>query len=291
MNSVRKGDRRMASASAFPVLIPILVTLTTLVSLTVSLTACFTRGGKPGSGSVATGARLAKVPACKETTRLGEMCRVAAAGPQKAQNASTSPTTPPDTRGTLVRPTQMSVGFSAVAGSRKALDAALGSPETLDAHLEASQGKVVIGPEGSVYVVGRHDRWRALWDAGVGETYASVAGNFADLNEADFWNVLDEKKWVFPYDEGGIGPRPFADLPKDLGGLTDDPYRGLARAAADAGAFDSGDDALTEFRWAEHFRTRVPSDILRGDFKDALRRATDFAKELEAGSLPGFKGR
>lgn len=219
-------------------------------------------------GASENAARLSSVPACKETSRLGEMCRLAV---------------------TTARPTQFAVGFRAVSDKEKKIAKRQGDEAKLDAYLEEDTSPVVIGPEGVVYIIDGHHLGRALWNLGIKETYASVTANLADLGETDFWRLMDEKKWVYPFDEKGEGPQPFSLLPKTFGDMRDDPFRSLASAVREEKGFQKSSEPFAEFRWAEHFRARIPLEVVSKDFDGAVKRALALTGAEDASSLPGFQ--
>ena len=58
-----------------------------------------------------------------------------------------------------------------------------------------------------------------------------------------FWGVMDNKRWVYPYDAKGER-RHFKDLPKSVADLKDDPFRSLAGELRRAGGFAKGHHAV-----------------------------------------------
>ncbi len=74
----------------------------------------------------------------------------------------------------------------------------------------------------------------------------------ADLTMVDpkaFWVVLDNRRWVYPYDAKGER-REYRDLPKNIAGLKDDPFRSLAGELRRAGGFAKDTTPFSEFLWA-----------------------------------------
>jgi hypothetical protein len=95
--------------------------------------------------------------------------------------------------------------------------------------------------------------------------------------------------WVHLFDQFGRGGYKPEQLPLDIRGLADDPYRGLAWAVREAGGFSKVFIPFSEFKWANYFRTHVNIDDVRYNFKRALKKAMKLCKHEAAASLPGFK--
>ena len=104
-----------------------------------------------------------------------------------------------------------------------------------------------------------------------------------------FWGVMDNKRWVYPYDAKGER-RPFKDLPKSVKDLKDDPFRSLAGELRRAGGFAKETTPFSEFLWADFLRRRVKRKTVEIHFEEALEQALELAKNEEASYLPGWCG-
>ena len=82
---------------------------------------------------------------------------------------------------------------------------------------------VVRGPDKRYYVVDHHHLARALHDEGIKDILVTVIGDLTMVERDAFWGVMDNKRWVYPYDAKGER-RHFKDLPKSIRDLKDDPY-------------------------------------------------------------------
>jgi hypothetical protein len=104
-----------------------------------------------------------------------------------------------------------------------------------------------------------------------------------------FWNVMDNKRWVYPYDTKGER-RPFKDLPKSIRDLKDDPFRSLAGELRRAGGFAKDTTPFSEFLWADYLRRQMARKVVEDDFSKAIEKALRLAKTHDAIYLPGWCG-
>src|ERR1700749_242433 len=124
-----------------------------------------------------------------------------------------------------LRPTQMTVGMREVKEKRKRWrdhKSAKKQAELLGKHMIP----VVLGPDQRYYVVDHHHLARALHEEGIKNILETVIGDLRMVEREAFWNVMDNKRWVFPYDAKGQR-HPFKDIPKSIKDLKDDPYRSV----------------------------------------------------------------
>ena len=124
-----------------------------------------------------------------------------------------------------LRPTQMTVGMREVKEKRKRFREEKGRKqgEIIGKHMIP----VVYGPDKRYYVVDHHHLARALHDEGIKDILVTVIGDLRMVEKDAFWGVMDNKRWVYPYDARGER-RHFDDLPKTIKDLKDDPFRSLA---------------------------------------------------------------
>jgi hypothetical protein len=104
-----------------------------------------------------------------------------------------------------------------------------------------------------------------------------------------FWGVMDNKRWVYPYDAKGER-RHFRDLPKSVSELKDDPFRSLAGELRRAGGFAKDTTPFSEFLWADFLRRRMKRKLVQKRFRSAVTEALKLAKSQEAHYLPGWCG-
>ena len=186
-----------------------------------------------------------------------------------------------------LRPTQMTVGMIEVKDKIKRFE------EMRKMKQEDSIGKhmipVVIGSDQRYYIVDHHHLARALHEAGIKHVLVTVIGDLRMVHSDAFWGVMDNKRWVYPYDVKGER-RHFKDLPKSVKDLKDDPYRSLAGELRRQGGFAKDTTPFSEFLWADFLRRKVPRKMIEGHFAKALEKALAFAKSHDAVYLPGWCG-
>jgi hypothetical protein len=186
-----------------------------------------------------------------------------------------------------LRPTQMTVGLREVDEKRKLWreKADEGGSAYLGKHLIP----VLLGPKRRSYVIDHHHLTRALMEEGVEHVATTVVADLSMLDRDAFWVFADNRGWCHPYDEVGRR-RSFDDIPKNLKGLKDDPFRSLAGELRRAGGFAKETTPFSEFLWADFLRRRLTAADVRQDFGAALSKALRLAKSPKAQYLPGWCG-
>jgi len=185
-----------------------------------------------------------------------------------------------------LRPTQMTVGMREVKEKRKRFrEKGKKQGEMIGKHMIP----VVRGPDKRYYVVDHHHLARALLDEGIKDILVTVIGDLTMVERDAFWGVMDNKRWVYPYDAKGER-RHFKDLPKSIKDLKDDPYRSLAGELRRAGGFAKDTTPFSEFLWADFLRRRIARKMVEDHFSKALEKALEAAKSHDAIYLPGWCG-
>jgi hypothetical protein len=186
-----------------------------------------------------------------------------------------------------LRPTQMTVGMREVKEKRKRWRAQeeKKKAESLGKHMIP----VVRGPEKRYYVVDHHHLARALHDEGVKDILVTVIGDLTMVDKDAFWGVMDNKRWVYPYDAKGER-RHFKDLPKSITDLKDDPFRSLAGELRRAGGFAKDTTPFSEFLWADFLRRKMSAKVVDENFAKALEKGLALARSQDATYLPGWCG-
>jgi hypothetical protein len=187
-----------------------------------------------------------------------------------------------------LRPTQMTVGMREVKEKRQ---------RWRERKSKKKQGEfvgqhmipVVLGPDKRYYVVDHHHLARALHDEGVKDILVTVIGDLSMVERDAFWGVMDNKRWVYPYDAKGER-RQFKDLPKSVEHLKDDPFRSLAGELRRAGGFAKDTTPFSEFLWADFLRRQIQRKMVEDHFTKAMEKALELAKSDGAVYLPGWCG-
>jgi hypothetical protein len=186
-----------------------------------------------------------------------------------------------------LRPTQMTVGLREVKEKRKRFreQKAQKQREMIGHHMIPA----VRGPDKRFYVVDHHHLARALHDEGIADILVTVIGDLTMVDRDAFWGVMDNKRWVYPYDAKGER-RPFKALPKSVKDLKDDPYRSLAGELRRQGGFAKDTTPFSEFLWADFLRRQISRKTVEDHFLKALEKAKELAKTHNAIYLPGWCG-
>jgi hypothetical protein len=184
-------------------------------------------------------------------------------------------------------PTQITVGLREVAVKRKRweVEGARKEAEFLGKHLVP----VVLGPKDRHYIIDHHHLARALIEEQVQDVLVDVVADLRRLEVDALWVVLDSKSWVHPFDDQGRR-RDYADIPKSIRDLVDDPFRSLAGELRRAGGFAKDTTPFSEFLWADFLRRRLKRKMVEDDFSNALAAALKLARTEDADYLPGWCG-
>ncbi|MBV9529940.1 MAG: chromosome partitioning protein ParB [Bradyrhizobium sp.] len=187
-----------------------------------------------------------------------------------------------------LRPTQMTVGMREVKEKRQRFrehKSKKKQEELIGQHMVP----VVVGPDQHFYVVDHHHLARALHDEGIKDILVTVIGDLTMVQKKAFWNVMDHKRWAYPYDDKG-DRRDFKDLPKSINGLKDDPFRSLAGQLRRSGGFAKDVTPFSEFLWADFLRRQISRKLVEEDFAKAMEKALQLARSEDAIYLPGWCG-
>jgi hypothetical protein len=187
-----------------------------------------------------------------------------------------------------LRPTQMTVGMREVKEKRTRFRDQK-STKKQDEMIGKHMIPVVLGPDERYYVVDHHHLARALHEEGIKDILVTVIGDLRMVQKEAFWNVMDNKRWVYPYDTKGER-RPFKDLPKSIRELKDDPFRSLAGQLRRVGGFAKDTTPFSEFLWADFLRRLIARKLVDEDFPKAIEKALQLAKSHDAIYLPGWCG-
>jgi len=186
-----------------------------------------------------------------------------------------------------LRPTQLTVGMREVKEKRRRWreHAKKKQADLLGVHMIP----VVQGPDKRYYVIDHHHLARALHDEGIKDVLVTVVGDLTMVGRDAFWGVMDNKRWVYPYDAKGER-RHFRDLPKSIAELKDDPFRSLAGELRRMGGFAKDTTPFSEFLWADFLRRKLTRKAVTDNFDKALEKGMAAAKSKDAVYLPGWCG-
>lgn len=188
---------------------------------------------------------------------------------------------------TDLRPTQITVGMREVEAMRQEWRSK-GVDKASD-FLGRNMIPVILGPKDRHYVIDHHHLARALHEEKVESVLVIVVANLTRLEPDSFWFVLDNHGWLHPFDDHGKR-RGYADIPKSVTALIDDPFRSLAGALRRVGGYAKETMPFSEFLWADFLRRRMKRKDLERDFEAAVEQALSLARSEEADYLPGWCG-
>lgn len=186
-----------------------------------------------------------------------------------------------------LRPTQITVGMREVTARQKYWQRQ--DPKTMADFLGRHMIPVIRGPKDRLYVLDHHHLSLALHNTGVEQVLVSYVVDLRTLSKDEFWVYLDNRAWVHPYDASGRR-RDFADIPRKISGLKDDPFRSVAGELRRMGGFAKDTTPFSEFLWADFMRRRLDHELVAKDFERAMGEALKLAKSEQAGYLPGWCG-
>jgi hypothetical protein len=186
-----------------------------------------------------------------------------------------------------LRPTQITVGMREVMAKRKRWreTGTTKGRKFLGRHMIP----VILGPKRRHYVIDHHHLALALHEEGVSELAVTVVANLSGLASDEFWTMMDNRQWMHPFDAKGRR-RHYADIPKSVTAMVDDPYRSLAGELRRAGGFAKDTTPFSEFVWAAFLRRRVKQKMVEQNFDHAMEMALKLAKSSDADYLPGWCG-
>ena len=184
-----------------------------------------------------------------------------------------------------LHPTQMTLGYAEVLLKRQQWRAL--NHDAKRAFLAKHPMPAVVGPKGRHFIVDQHHLARALLEEDVAVAPVTILADLSSLDRDEFWNVMDYRQWVHPYDAHGR-KRPIRALKKSVSALRNDSYRSLAAAVRMAGGIIKEQTPFAEFLWADFFRRRISAEVLQTDPGAALTQALHMAHDKAARHLPGW---
>jgi hypothetical protein len=185
-----------------------------------------------------------------------------------------------------LHPAQMALGDREVAYRVQQFNAM--TPADLDAYLQEHFLPIVVAPDCLPYVVDHHHRARAIQITKLRETvYVKVLENCQGWTEAEFWQLMKQKAWVYLYDKDGEPVEPKA-IPDGLAQLENDQYRSLAWGVLQAEGYTKSDVPFQEFLWGNYLRRILPFEDTEAGFNQAVIEALPLCRSPNASHLPGY---
>lgn len=189
-----------------------------------------------------------------------------------------------------LHPTQFALGWREVLFKRAKID--VKAPASLVTYLKEKDVPIIVGPGGVPFMADGHHTIRALLESHHTDktVFGHIFANWSALTPAEFWARMQASRYAYLKDADGRATAP-EQLPASLLEMQRDPWRGLAWAMMDAGAFTELKGVFfQEFLWADFLRPRVKwNDADEADFARALAEAKQLAATPAAAALPGYK--
>ena len=186
-----------------------------------------------------------------------------------------------------LRPTQFALGLREVEARVKKFKKM--TSKQRKRYLADRPVQVVVGPRKIHYIIDRHHLVRACWEANIKKVPVEIRSNLSDLDPKNFWKIMNISRWMHLCDQFGCNGYKPHQLPLDVRGLADDPYRSLAWAVREIGGYDKVFIPFAEFKWANYFRKKIDIETIRYDFEGAVKQALKACKNKAASTLPGYK--
>lgn len=130
---------------------------------------------------------------------------------------------------------------------------------------------VVIGPGGTLYLTDGHHTLTSFAEADGLDVHVRlrVLGNLSGLTETQFWQTMQDNKWVWLRDVSGHAITP-AQLPQNVGlaQFEDDSARSIMYFARDIGYSADGAVPFQEFYWGAWLRAHTELGLAAWDQDD-----------------------
>ena len=125
-----------------------------------------------------------------------------------------------------LRPTQFALGMKEVTFKVQKLKKM--NHEELNEYLQNHPVPIVIDSASEAHLIDHHHLVRACWELVIDHVFVEVVEDLSTHSHGSFWDKMKKSNWVRLFDQFGKGPHEPIQLPLDITGLADDPYRSLA---------------------------------------------------------------
>jgi hypothetical protein len=189
-----------------------------------------------------------------------------------------------------LKPAQFAVGLLEVEHKMK--DYAHMSKDEFHAYTEKHPVPVALDSLGEHYIIDHHHLCAAYLFLGHENVHVEIKHDFSQLDQEAFWDVMKKANLTYLYDQFG-GKREWYQLPINIRGMADDPYRSLVWKLKDLKIWTKEEVAMPflEFKLAEFLRPKVKI----GNTKESFNLAVEWSVrnlpkfKIEMGQYPGLK--
>lgn len=188
-----------------------------------------------------------------------------------------------------LKPTQAIFGKYEVKLRRKKIRSM--SRDQIKKYLFNKPIPAILGPDNYFYIIDRHHLVISLIKENIDWAYVVLINPGSDLrsmNPEEFMNWMNEKGFLYLKDQNGK-KIPANDLPQRFLDLKNEPYRSLAGAVEQLGAFKKT-IPYAENIWADFFRNYFDLRSVEKSFDKVVQEAVNLALSEKASAMPGFIG-
>lgn len=185
-----------------------------------------------------------------------------------------------------LKPAQIAIGLLEVEHKMKDYEGM--SRDEFHAHTAEHPVPVVKSQHGC-YIIDHHHLCRAYHELGHRTVHIEVQADYSGFPAAKFWELMEAASWVLPQDQFGAR-HPYRNLPIDIRGMADDPYRSLVWKLKMLGHWRKPPVPFAEFKVANFFRDRVVIENTKASFDQAVAEAVRLLQSLPKETLAEVPG-
>jgi hypothetical protein len=188
-----------------------------------------------------------------------------------------------------LHPTQFTVGMHQIRYKINQIEEKYRNGNLHDYFMQKTS-PTIIGPGNQYYIVDRHHTALALWMAKIPlelkKLLICLKEDMSHLSHNEFEKYMIENKHCYLNN----GKNKFSELPLDVNGLKDDPYRSFSWIIRKLGGYEKSSVSYSEFYWANFFRKHklytTDPDSPMG--KIIIKEAMELCRSEKAKLLPGY---
>jgi hypothetical protein len=185
-----------------------------------------------------------------------------------------------------LKPAQIAIGLQEVQHRMK--DYVEMSRDQFHAYTEAHPVPVVKSNHG-YYIIDHHHLCRAYHELGHKNIFIYQQADFSAFDTEKFWQMMESASWVLPQDQFGTR-HPYHQLPFDIRGMADDPYRSLVWQLKELGAWKKVAVPFAEFTLANFLRDKIEIGNTIESFQQAVKSTLHYLKNASKIELQGVPG-
>jgi hypothetical protein len=147
----------------------------------------------------------------------------------------------------------------------------------------------VVQSDHGCYIIDHHHLCRAFHELGHHNINIAIQADYSGVDPSRFWELMESRSWVLPQDQFGVR-HPYHQLPIDIRGMADDPYRSLVRSLKERAWWRKVNVPFAEFKVANFFRDKVEIRNSRESFDLAVEAAIRLLEVLPPDQLAAVPG-